>query len=296
MATITEYRYKTEDVEYLRHGEKSLVARIFTPEGDGPFPAVVELHGGAWARGDRLQEKNRHEALAKAGIVVVALEFRQGREGAYPKGIADINYAVRWVKANAKNLKTRPDQVAISGQSSGGHLAMLVAMRPTDPRYTAIALPAGSPAVDATVRCVAMSWPVINPIGRYRHAKRALAGADKPSWPVELISGQDEFWQSEANMTEGSPTLALERGEKLTLPPALWLQTRNDQAHDYHDQDSSYPGTEAPRFAEDYKKAGGEIDLVYYDVPARFTSIDPTSAASKDAFERFVAFFKKHCR
>ena len=63
-----------------------------------------------------------------------------------------------------RELKTRPDLVGLSGQSSGGHHAMLVAMRPNDPRYTAIPLPAGSPAHDASVRCVVMSWPVINPL------------------------------------------------------------------------------------------------------------------------------------
>ena len=51
-------------------------------------------------------------------------------EGAYPLALADINYAIRWVKLHAKELKTRPDLVGISGQSSGGHLAMLAAMRP----------------------------------------------------------------------------------------------------------------------------------------------------------------------
>ena len=65
------------------------------------------------------------------------------REGAYPLALTDINYAVRWTKLHAKDLKTRPDLVGISGQSSGGHLAMLAAMRPHDPRYTAIAAAGG---------------------------------------------------------------------------------------------------------------------------------------------------------
>ena len=106
----------------------------------------------------------------------IALDFRSGNEEPYPASVQDINYAVRWAKANARmTLKTRPDLIGLSGQSSGGHLAMLVAMRPHDPRYAAIPLPAGTPAQDASVRCVAMSWPVINPLSRYRHAKRALA-------------------------------------------------------------------------------------------------------------------------
>src|SRR6266498_6031357 len=103
-----------------------------------------------------------HDALPIShGIVSIALDFRSGNEEPYPASAQDINYAVRWAKLNARALKTRPELVGLSGQSSGGHLAMLVAMRPHDPRYAAISLPPGSPAHDATVRCVVMTWPVI---------------------------------------------------------------------------------------------------------------------------------------
>ena len=67
-------------------------------------------------------------------------------------------------------------------------------------------------------RCVVMSWPVINPFSRYRHAKRALAGANPPEWPKSIIPRQDAYWRSEANMAEGNPMLALERGEKVANP------------------------------------------------------------------------------
>ena len=172
-AKTTEF--DVDDVEYLRHGDKPLLARIFKPRGAGPFPAMVECHGGAWCMSDRTTERLRHEFMASHGIVSIALDFRSGNEAPYPASVQDINYAVRWAKPTRATLKTRPDLVGLSGQSSGGHLAMLVAMRPHDPRYAAIALPAGSPAQDASVRCVIMSWPVINPLSRYRHAKRAQA-------------------------------------------------------------------------------------------------------------------------
>ena len=125
--------------------------------------------------------------MAKNGIVSIALDFRSGNEDPYPSSVQDINYAVRWAKLNARALKTRAELVGLSGQSSGGHLAMLVAMRPRDARYLAIPLPGGSSAQDATVGCVLMSWPVINPLSRYRHAKRALAGANPPEWPKSII-------------------------------------------------------------------------------------------------------------
>src|SRR5438270_121751 len=174
--------------------------------------------------------------------------------------------AVRGAKLNARELKTRPDLIGLSGQSSGGHLAMLVAMRPHDPRYAAIALPAGSPAHDASVRCVIMSWPVINPLSRYRHAKRALGGANPPEWPKSIIGRQDSYWRSEAAMEEGNPLLALERGEKVQTPPAVWFQGREDMLHDYKDADSSFDGNEPQRFVANYRKAGGTIALEYIDM------------------------------
>ena len=145
--------FDVEDLEYLRHGDKPLLARVFRPRGEGPFPALVECHGGAWCQSDRTTERLRHQAMATHGIVSIALDFRSGNEDPYPASVQDINYAVRWTKLNARALKTGADLVGLSGQSSGGQLAMLVAMRPHDPRYAAIPLPAGSPAHDAGVRC-----------------------------------------------------------------------------------------------------------------------------------------------
>src|SRR5205809_1000970 len=190
------HEFDVEDVEYLRHGDKPLLARVFKPRGDEPFPALVECHGGAWCLSDRTTERLRHEAMAAHGIVSIALDFRSGNEAPYPASVQDINYAVRWAKLNARALKTRPELVGLSGQSSGGHLAMLVAMRPHDPRYAAISLPPGSPAHDATVRCLVMSWPVINPLSRYRLAKRALAGANPPEWPKTIIPRQDAYCEA----------------------------------------------------------------------------------------------------
>src|SRR5262245_9884621 len=235
---VKTHEFDMEDVEYLSHGGKPLLARVFKPKGEGPFPALVECHGGAWCLSDRTTEKLRHEAMASHGIVSIALDFRSGNEAPYPASVQDINYAVRWAKHNARALKTRPDLVGLSGQSSGGHLGMLVAMRPHDPRYAAIALPAGAAAQDATVRCVIMSWPVINPFSRYRHAKRGLAAGAE--WPKSIIARHDSYWVNEANMSEGSPTMALERGEKLLTPPAIWFQAHGDLMHDYKDTESTF--------------------------------------------------------
>ncbi|MCX7362817.1 MAG: alpha/beta hydrolase [Alphaproteobacteria bacterium] len=292
-AKTTEF--DVDDVEYLRHGDKPLLARVFKPRGPGPFPALVECHGGAWCMSDRTTEQLRHRYMAAHGIVSIALDFRSGDEAPYPASVQDINYAVRWAKLNARELKTRPDLVGLSGQSSGGHLAMLVAMRPHDPRYAGIALPAGSPMHDASVRCVVMSWPVINPFSRYRHAKRAEMQTPPPAWPKSIIARQDSYWGSEVAMAEGNPLLALERGEKVLTPPAIWFQAHGDIMHDYKDVESSFDGNEPQRFCANYRKAGGSIALDYIDME-RKPGASPDLSKCGDMFGQMVEFVGKHVK
>src|ERR1700722_19427099 len=121
-ANARTHEFDVQDVEYLRHDDVPFLARLFRPRGEGPFPALIDLHGGAWCLQTRLSDRVRHEWLAGHGVVAISLDWRVAREGAYPKSLQDINYAVRWAKLHAGELKTRPDMIGIAGQSSGGHL------------------------------------------------------------------------------------------------------------------------------------------------------------------------------
>lgn len=250
----------TEDHTYLRHGDRAMMLTLYRPGGDGPHPFVVDLHGGAWNRGDRGESARRCAALAGAGIAAAALDFRQAADG-YPSSLVDINFALRWLKAKAAGLGLDPARAGLVGQSSGGHLAMLAAMRPDDPRYGAVALPGDLAPQDATVRCVVMTWPVINPLSRYRHALRERSGAAPPAWIGDIPERHDTYWGTEEAMAEGNPTMALERGETLRTPPALWVQPRPDPVHDYNDPDSDFDGNEPDRFAARYRAAGGRIEI-----------------------------------
>jgi acetyl esterase len=271
---MSDFAFTTEDREYLRHGDRAMRMRLFRPTGAGPFPAVIDLHGGAWCNGDLAECGPRDEVLARAGFVVAAIDFRHGADG-YPTSLQDINYAVRWMKGHAGELHVRADRIALCGQSSGGHLAMLAAMRPQDPRYAALALP-GSSGTDASVAAVVMVWPVINPLSRYRHARRALDSASPAAWAGSIPSRHELYWKTEAAMAEGNPMLALETGEAVQTPPALWVQGRPDAPHDYRDPDSPVDANEPERFVGAYRKAGGRIELVslaYADRAA--TSLEP---------------------
>ena len=278
-----------EDVEYLRHGDKLLLARLFKPRGTGPFPLIVELHGGAWCRGDRLQDTSLNERLAKSGMVVAALDFRMPPEPGYPASMADINYATRWFKTRAAELGSRPDMVGILGISSGAHQGMLSAMRPEDPRYAAIPLPAGTPKVDARVRCVVLCWPVIDPLGRYHYAKKLKSGGKPyPDIVDSVLPAHDQYWQTEAAMAEGNPVMALERGERVELPPVLYLQGTNDVAH---------PRPHLDRFVTGYRKAGGHVDLELYEGEGQaFITRNPGSPAAAQATEKIIDFVHKQIR
>src|SRR5262249_48699785 len=190
--------FTVEDVDYLRPGDTGYLATLYRPKGAGPFPIMVELHGGAWCRSDRLADKLIHEALAKSGVIVATLDWRQPPAGpGDPASFQDIHYWVRWIKSRAAELGGRAHPVGAVGNSSGGHQAMLLAMRPFDPRYSALPGPAGQ---DATVRGVILTSPVIDPLGRYRYAKDLKAKGQ--SQLDEVLPAHDMYWQTEAAMDE----------------------------------------------------------------------------------------------
>jgi acetyl esterase/lipase len=77
------------------------------------------------------------------------------------------------------------------------------------------------------------------------------------------------------------------------LPPAIWIQTRGDLIHDYRDPDSGFDGSEAQRFVDRYRRAGGEITLHYFDAPLHFTSEHPELPASVEAMRRVCEFIHR---
>src|SRR5438876_9452473 len=151
-----------EDVEYQRQGGRPLLARLYRPAGSGPFPAVVQVHGGAWVHKDRTDNDFIAKALAESGILVASIDFRMPPEAGYPASLADINLATRWLKARAEQYRARADWVGSFGTSSGGHQVLLAAMRPEDPRYAALWL-SDAPAIDAKPAFVISGWGVLDP-------------------------------------------------------------------------------------------------------------------------------------
>src|SRR6202790_5674761 len=160
---------RIEDVEYQRQGGRALLARLYRPAANspGPYPAVLQVHGGAWVHKDRTDNDFIAKALAESGILVASIDFRMPPEASYPASLSDINLATRWLKARARLYGSRPDWVGSIGTSSGGHQVLLAAMRPDDPRYCALPLaeapdfdPRGidTRGIDAQVAFVISGW------------------------------------------------------------------------------------------------------------------------------------------
>lgn len=133
-----------------------LRADIYTPDLAAPeagFPAVVLIHGGAWARGDREQVQSLAERIAARGYVVMNLTYRFAPANLFPAQVQDVQQAVLWLRANAKAQRVDATRIGGWGYSAGAHLAaMLAALSPGDALYqsdTKIqALVAGGSPVD----------------------------------------------------------------------------------------------------------------------------------------------------
>jgi acetyl esterase len=273
----TAYEFTVKDIVYRRDGDKQRLARLYQPAGTGPFPAVLQVHGGAWNNKDRTDGQNIALDLAEAGIVVLAIDFRNAPEAPYPASLQDINYGIRWLKAHAGDFGSSAGQVGAYGTSSGGHQILLAAIRPDDPRYRALPL-AEAPDIDAKLAFVVSGWGVLFPLERYKLAK---AKGD-----AELTKGHDIFFGNEQTQIEATPALIIERGEKVYLPPALVFQGTQDQ---WTTVDL------AQRFADDYRKAGGSLDLLLLE-GARHTFLNehPFEPNSVKALETMIAFVKQH--
>jgi len=115
-------RYEVEQIEVViwEDDRISLPATIFKPKADGPFPALMRTHGGAWNVGDRQGKARVDHGLAECGMVVVAMEHRCAPDYPYPAQVLDTNYAVRWLKLHAAEYAIDPDHVGGAGDSSGG--------------------------------------------------------------------------------------------------------------------------------------------------------------------------------
>jgi len=99
---------------------------IYLPSGDGPFPVVVFIHGGAFLMGDKSMEASNAATLVSKGYAAVSINYRLSGEAKFPAQIQDCKAAIRFLRANATKYKLNPDKIASWGASAGGNLSALL--------------------------------------------------------------------------------------------------------------------------------------------------------------------------
>ena len=261
------------DVEYRRDPARPLMARIYQPQGEGPFPTLLDVHGGAWNDQDRTANAPVDERLAASGILVVAIDVRLASEAPYPASVADANYGIRWLKAKAREWKGDPNTLGALGSSSGGHVIQLCALRPHDARYTQYPL-AEAPDLDASLTYVLARSPISDPAARYEQAKKMQRAT--------LIANSELYFKPWESIFEGNPQHILERRETVTLPPMFILQGALD--------DNVLPAVQE-RFVETYRAAGGQIDLEVFPGADHRWIIHPSPQTDRaiDMIKAFIA-------
>jgi acetyl esterase len=261
-----------KDVPYRVSKGTELLARIYQPSDGDRLPAIVSVHGGGWNSGDRTTNTSLDAAMANAGFVVMAIDFRMPPEAMYPASIQDINCAICWLRDHAQGMRVDPRRIGGLGTSSGGHQIMLAALRPKMAKYRI----EGADG-DSSLAWIMICWGVLDPLARYKMAcARGMS---------DFIKLHQAYWPDEAAMADGNPQLILERGEASDLPPALLI---------YGAEDDVLPKDTACRFADAYRRVGGDITVKVFPGEGHlFATKSPSSAAARDAIATMIGFSRE---
>lgn len=270
-----KYQFEERDVEYQRLSGKPWLLRLYQPGGAGPFPTMLDVHGGAWHNGDRLNNAGIDRELASRGILVAAVEFRQPPEAGYPASICDVNLATRWLKVHAAEFNGTA-RIGAFGNSSGGHQVVLSALRPRHAAYSTLPLEKHV-EIDASLAYVIAAWPVICPLYRYRFAKELNR--------QEFIKAHLEYWRTEEAMSEGSPQTIIDEEKQIEMPPVLFMLKANDKNHPLEMQE---------RFIASYRKRGGQIEVHTFEgLPEHRMVPSPAQPETMRAMDTLCEFIKR---
>lgn len=126
------------DVPYRTIDGHALALDVYRPPGEGPFSAVLTIHGGAWRMGSKAMDAPLATRLVKEGFAVFAVDYRLAPAAKNPAQIDDCVAALQFVRAHAREYRVDPKRIGAMGASAGAHLAALLATRDegADPKST----------------------------------------------------------------------------------------------------------------------------------------------------------------
>jgi acetyl esterase/lipase len=227
------------NVVFATLGELQLRLDLAMPAtGDGPFPAVVCIHGGGWVGGDRRQMSQTIATLAARGYVAIAPDYRLAPDHRFPAAIEDCKAAVRWLRSNARAYKINPDRIGAMGFSAGAHLACLVGVTNRDDGLEG---EGGNPDQSSQVQAV-VSFFGPTDLTRPVFGKETATANFIPLFGGTLAEKPEEYRRA-------SPMVYVRK----TPPPFLLLHGSADRI---------VPSEQATAFAERLQKAGGTAKVL----------------------------------
>lgn len=199
-----------ENVVIGTGGDRDLKVDVYTPPADLANGAgVLLIHGGSWRNGDRTQLRGYGILLGRIGYTCVGCEYRLAGEGKWPAQIHDAKAALRWMRANAARLNIDPAKIAVSGNSAGGHLSLMIAGTRNMPEFEGVG---GNAGVNTEVAaCIAFYAP-------------ALLGREgvEPNERVRFLFGPDATHET---VTAASPITHA----SASFPPTMLLSGNKDE-------------------------------------------------------------------
>lgn len=117
---------RTRAKAYVTRDGKPLLADVYQPPGDGPFPTVLMVHGGAWAAGSKWTVLRHANRMAQHGYAVVAINYRLAPAHKFPAQLEDCRAALAWIRKNAADYQFDVNRIGAYGYSAGGHLVALL--------------------------------------------------------------------------------------------------------------------------------------------------------------------------
>jgi acetyl esterase/lipase len=162
-----------QNIIYATHDGVELKGDLYLPQGEGPFPVIVNIHGGYWRRGSRDTYQYWGPYLAARGYAGFTISYRLTKPGTktYPEAVQDVRAAVQFMRGSAKELRLDPERIALWGNSAGAQLAALVALAGDSPLFAASYPQDRFATLQTSVKLLIGVYGIYDLLAQWRHSQ-----------------------------------------------------------------------------------------------------------------------------
>jgi acetyl esterase/lipase len=166
------------NLTYAVHDGVDLKGDLYLPAGPGPFPVIVNVHGGYWRRGSRDTYQHWGPYLAARGYAGFTISYRLSQPGkkSYPEAVNDVRAAVQFMRGSAARFRLDPARVALWGNSAGAQLAALVALAGDSPVLAGAYPQDAHASVSTGVKLLIGTYGIYDLVAQWRHAQIGTPG------------------------------------------------------------------------------------------------------------------------